>query len=184
MHTPLLTCGHCHRHLWPQFYATAQRAELVEANPESSSADINKLLGQAWKELADDERQPYMQLAAVRGGGRGRGRAGPGDPAGAACLSAPGRWKGPGPAAVWAPAAGRRRTGSQCGSGWEAGGQGRHDGAGTACKPSFCDARVVGGHWPAHAFAVCMLQDVPHRPLPRAGLLMAGSVSCPLRGLS
>jgi hypothetical protein len=46
--------------------------QFKEDNPQTKPSDISKLMGEAWKELSDEEKKPYVDKAAklkVRGGG-------------------------------------------------------------------------------------------------------------------
>jgi hypothetical protein len=46
------------------FWSNANRQKLKEANKEASNADLLKLLGESWKALSTEEKQPYEQMAA------------------------------------------------------------------------------------------------------------------------
>lgn len=45
--------------VWSQI----ERRKIVEVTPEMHNAEISKRLGRRWKQLTDDERQPYIEEA-------------------------------------------------------------------------------------------------------------------------
>ncbi|MEW5319915.1 MAG: hypothetical protein WDW38_011029 [Sanguina aurantia] len=44
-------------------FATQQRPVIKEANPDASFGDLGKLMGEAWKELSDEDKQLYKDQA-------------------------------------------------------------------------------------------------------------------------
>ena len=53
-----------HRLFTSQQHA-AVRAELNASMPESKAADVNKRLGEIWKEMSDDQKAAYERLAVL-----------------------------------------------------------------------------------------------------------------------
>lgn len=45
-------------------FSQAQRETVKAENPDVTFGQIGKLLGQKWKELTDEEKEPYNQAAA------------------------------------------------------------------------------------------------------------------------
>ena len=45
------------------YFTSAKRSEVKEANPDAAFGDIAKLLGKAYKELSDAEKEPYEEMA-------------------------------------------------------------------------------------------------------------------------
>ena len=42
----------------------AKREEIVKENPGTSFGEIGKLIGAAWREMSDKEKEPFVALAA------------------------------------------------------------------------------------------------------------------------
>eukprot|EP00621_Florenciella_sp_RCC1693_P011791 CAMPEP_0182536172 /NCGR_PEP_ID=MMETSP1323-20130603/19489_1 /TAXON_ID=236787 /ORGANISM="Florenciella parvula, Strain RCC1693" /LENGTH=93 /DNA_ID=CAMNT_0024746379 /DNA_START=71 /DNA_END=352 /DNA_ORIENTATION=+ len=45
------------------FFAKANRAKIVAANPEATFGEVGKLVGAAWKECSDKDKKPYAAQA-------------------------------------------------------------------------------------------------------------------------
>ncbi len=45
------------------FFSSAKRQEVKEAGPELKTTEVAVKLGQMWKDLSEEERRPYMDLA-------------------------------------------------------------------------------------------------------------------------
>merc|ERR1712167_510996 len=46
------------------FFGSATRAEIKAAHPDWSLGDVGRELGKRWKELTEDDKKPYHDLAA------------------------------------------------------------------------------------------------------------------------
>lgn len=46
------------------FFSQDWRERIKSENPDAGFGEIGKLLGAKWKELDDDEKKPYVELAA------------------------------------------------------------------------------------------------------------------------
>ena len=46
-------------------FGNAKRAEVKEQHPDFSLGDIGRELGKRWKELTDDDKKPYVDLATA-----------------------------------------------------------------------------------------------------------------------
>ena len=46
------------------FFGSATRAEIKAAHPDWSLGDVGRELGKRWKELSEDDKKPYHDLAA------------------------------------------------------------------------------------------------------------------------
>ncbi|RMJ20912.1 hypothetical protein PHISP_08216 [Aspergillus sp. HF37] len=47
------------------FFANDQREKVREDNPGISFGQVGKMLGEKWKNLADEDRRPYEEKAAT-----------------------------------------------------------------------------------------------------------------------
>ena len=45
------------------FFSSAKRSEIKDANPDAGFGDISKLLGKAYKDLSNTEKEPYDDMA-------------------------------------------------------------------------------------------------------------------------
>ena len=45
------------------FFSQDWRERIKEENPDASFGEVGKLLGAKWKELDEDEKKPYVELA-------------------------------------------------------------------------------------------------------------------------
>ncbi|KAI5985015.1 high mobility group box-domain-containing protein, partial [Pisolithus albus] len=46
------------------FFSQDWRERIKTENPDAGFGEVGKLLGAKWKELSDDERKPYIEMAA------------------------------------------------------------------------------------------------------------------------
>lgn len=46
------------------FFSQDWRERIKSENPDAGFGEVGKLLGAKWKELDDDERKPYVEMAA------------------------------------------------------------------------------------------------------------------------
>lgn len=46
------------------FFSIATRPKVMEENPGIKFGDIGKKLGEAWKQLPEEEKEPFLQKAA------------------------------------------------------------------------------------------------------------------------
>ncbi|KAI6101052.1 high mobility group box domain-containing protein [Pisolithus croceorrhizus] len=46
------------------FFSQDWRERIKTENPDAGFGEVGKLLGAKWKELSDDERKPYIDMAA------------------------------------------------------------------------------------------------------------------------
>ena len=46
-------------------YAASVRAEIKAANPNATVGDIGKIMGQKWKDLTDEAKKPFTDLATA-----------------------------------------------------------------------------------------------------------------------
>ncbi|KIN93056.1 hypothetical protein M404DRAFT_36434 [Pisolithus tinctorius Marx 270] len=46
------------------FFSQDWRERIKTENPDAGFGEVGKLLGAKWKELSDDERKPYVEMAA------------------------------------------------------------------------------------------------------------------------
>jgi len=47
------------------YFSKAERVNLKNSNPELSTTDIAKKLGEKWQKMSTEERQPYVEQSLV-----------------------------------------------------------------------------------------------------------------------
>jgi len=44
------------------FFCNTKRSDVMGENPGMSIGDVSKILGKMWKELSDEDKQPYVEM--------------------------------------------------------------------------------------------------------------------------